>query len=647
MNKDLERLIKYIRREDVAFFIGSGFSLKAGAPNVRAIIDAIMQEGGTDFSSKFTEKDCTLRNVSEAFVKECDSRNDLICILKRLFEFTPKDTSDQELLRKIPHVKQIFTTNYDTLIEDAYPKEERVLVTSNAGCSYTQQDKVAIYKIHGDITTLNDPDAIVITDTDYKEYFKNERFDIVWGDLKQAFIKKHVIFIGYSLEDDNVLEIIKKVRTAINNNMKGMFLIAPGMQPAKVAQLKKNSVTYIDGYAENILGEILTTLKDTVVGDFCHKQVSKETYEAFLSLNGNLHSTTTNLEDKNVIEKVMSKQGAERKEKIQFTILNSLRDKIFGHRQNPDSSFLVRGTNLTVPAYKLKADEMISFSHTINGITFNNKEDINSLLIAPSIEHMELTLKMKSIDFREKVNAIRYREDNIAHIDFEVSIFTVKTTLNLADGKINIQFNSKDTYTNNDEAIKWVSFVIGALSGKQFSLDKIDLNTGKGKVVQDVKVLQMAKRYYEVIRKLEHEYDIEFERYDNFSESNLEHALCLYHYYSSTGFRKEIPSGATVTFEVDTSDKHNVPIDQFDKDDFVMIESLPFGSFKLNGKGFNIPFRTLVFTDCKAQSINKIDKHKYNVVMKDQEVCCQVWCSDKQPEQIGNTLYLGNKRICS
>ena len=154
----------------------------------------------------------------------------------------------------------------------------------------------------------------------------------------------------------------------------------------------------------------------------------------------------------------------------------------------------------------------------------------------------------------------------------------------------------------------------------------------------------MAKRYYEVIRALEHEKDIEFDTYENYNENNLSNALCLYHYLNSTGFEKKIPANATLTFEVDIRDKQNVPIDIFDKNRFVMIESKPFGTFNLNGKAFNIPFKTLVFTDCKAESIIKIDEFRYNITMKDQGTSCQIWCSDRQPEQKGNKMYLGNSR---
>ena len=123
MDKELERLIKYIRKEDVALFIGSGFSFKAGAPHAYDIIEAILKEGGEEFASE--NKDKNLRDVSESFVDFCDGRNDLISLLGRLFSFEIKDTSDQELIRKIPHFKTIFTTNYDTLLENAYPQAER------------------------------------------------------------------------------------------------------------------------------------------------------------------------------------------------------------------------------------------------------------------------------------------------------------------------------------------------------------------------------------------------------------------------------------------------------------------------------------------------------------------------------------------
>lgn len=48
--KDIKRLIKHIAKEDTVPFLGSGFSLKAGAPSVWNLKEAIVEDGGPDFS---------------------------------------------------------------------------------------------------------------------------------------------------------------------------------------------------------------------------------------------------------------------------------------------------------------------------------------------------------------------------------------------------------------------------------------------------------------------------------------------------------------------------------------------------------------------------------------------------------------------
>lgn len=171
MANEVERLIRYIRKEDVVFFIGSGFSIKAGAPSVWKLIETLNKVVNTDLTK---EASSTLRSITETFVEKYGDRQELLTILKDLFSFKPKDTSDQQMLVRIPHIHTIFTTNYDTLLEDTYPKEDREVITSNTGCAFTSNVPVHIYKVHGDINTLNDPDRIVITDSDYKEYFTNK-----------------------------------------------------------------------------------------------------------------------------------------------------------------------------------------------------------------------------------------------------------------------------------------------------------------------------------------------------------------------------------------------------------------------------------------------------------------------------------------
>ena len=476
MDRNLERLIKYIRKEEVALFVGAGFSLKAGAPRVWDIINSILEEGGQSFSDCIPEKKRTkLRAVSEVFIKDCNGRNDLMVLLRNLFSFEPKDTSDQDALTRIPHIKKIFTTNYDTLIEDAYPKSKRMVVTANEGCAFTDDHLVTIYKVHGDITTLNDSSSIIISDSDYKGFFDNKRFNFIWEELKNTFIKKHVVFIGYGLEDDNILDIIKTVRESIGNSMRGMFLISPSIPKSKESQLKKNDVAYIKATAEEVLDEILTGLKENIVNDFRHKNVAQETYNAFLAMNGGLFTTTTHLEDQNKIENISVKEGVQRKEKIDFAVAEDINNAIKQGIYN--SKIILNGTHINIPALKIPAANLNNFSHTINGIRFTNKEDICSLIVAPTIEHLSVTFKMPSIGFKETLNGYRHKEGNKILIDMETPICIMTLSLSGVSKNMDVTIHYNETYTNSNDAIKWIDFIVASFSGKTFTVNGVTLNS--------------------------------------------------------------------------------------------------------------------------------------------------------------------------
>ena len=510
MDKDLERLIKYIRKEEVALFIGSGFSIKAGAPSVWDIINAILEEGGQSFKDDLTESDRKqLRLVSEAFVNECDGRNDLMTLLKNLFCFEPKDCSDQQTLTKIPHIKQIFTTNYDTLIEDAYPKSKCNVVTANEGCAYTDAHSTTIYKVHGDIATLNNSASIIITDSDYKNYFKNKHFNLIWEELKQAFIKKHVVFIGYSLEDDNILDIIKTVRDCIGSSMKGMFLVAPHFSEFKKNKLKANHVTYIDALAEEVLTTILSSIKENIADDVRHNNVSKETYDKFVELNGNILTTLRKTEDGNEIEKLEVKQGQKRKETISFTIPNEIMSEINDSRFNDEMT--VVGSSIKVPAYKIPSEKMINFSHHLNGIKFNGKDDISCLYIAPTIQRHDTKFKIPSIKFTESVTIVKYRKNGVIYIDMETPICFIKIELHTANNKIidvTSRVESKETYKNNSEALKWIDALIAMCKqGQIVKFDGISITsnqTNRNAIAEFNKV----KAFYKTIRDIENDTDV-------------------------------------------------------------------------------------------------------------------------------------------
>jgi hypothetical protein len=645
MDRNIEKLFQHICTGKVVPFLGSGFSFKAGGPSVAQIISAIIKEAGEGFVDEIPEKERTLRNISERFVSQCNSRNELITLLRNVFNFEPKDTTNQQSLTKIPQFKCIFTTNYDTLIEDAYTRQNCNVVTSNQGCAYIDENKTSIYKIHGDLSNFNNPDAIVITESDYRNYFTSDCFSMLWKELQNTFVKKYILFVGYSLEDDNILEIIGQVRQCIGRNMKGMFLVAPNLQKTKVDQLKKNGVTYIDDTAEGFLDKTLQYIKENIVSYYRKKKVSQEIFDNFCEDNGELYTQATHKKDSNRIDAIEALEGCKKEETIHMVISKDIKCELGEHGYN--TCIPIKGTDITVPAIHIAKNEITDFSYWVNGIKFQGIDEVGSVLVSPSIENVQMTFKMASIRFKETLIGYRHYEDKVVHIDFQTPICTLKLTVDTSESEkltLNYTVKSTQTYSNSAEAIKWINFLIALYSGKEFDMDKQHIPSRK-KCKKAIDEFKRVKHYYELIQEIELGTNIEFNHYDNYTEQNLKIAEVVHAYLLRIYLSEEIPHDATVTFEVDIRDKYNSPIDKFRKDKIVMIHCEPFRELKLNGQSFNIPYKTVIFNDCKADSITAIDEYRYNIVMADvpQYVC--VWYADEMPSQEGNILHLGPKQI--
>ena len=273
-----ERLFSLVRHEQVSIFIGAGFSKEAGAPSVYDLKNAILDEIH-DTNAKEVHENNSLADLSNFFVNEVclGSRNPLIRILRETFEFIPKCMDDHKLLANIPHFKRIFTTNYDTLLENSYEQNEVRVIRNDADCAYINKP-FTVFKIHGDFT---DSDSVVITSDDYNQFFTSNKNPIMWDLVKAEFATKNILFIGYSLEDDNILDIIRKVSDAQGKNQNEMFLIAPKISQEKQEELRKLKVHYFDTIANVFLTQLIEELKKHISEDFKNKYISGETWTRF------------------------------------------------------------------------------------------------------------------------------------------------------------------------------------------------------------------------------------------------------------------------------------------------------------------------------------------------------------------------------
>jgi len=109
-------------------------------------------------------------------------------------------------------ITEIVTTNYDRLYEAVCNDTEKAIAV--LPYDTTENSNRWILKLHGDI---NHPEDIVLTREDYLRY--QDRREALTGIVQALLLTKHMLFVGFSLQDDNFHKIMDAVRKALNTNL--------------------------------------------------------------------------------------------------------------------------------------------------------------------------------------------------------------------------------------------------------------------------------------------------------------------------------------------------------------------------------------------------------------------------------------------
>lgn len=103
------------------------------------------------------------------------------------------------------------TTNYDQFLELLFP-EFQVFVGQDELLFAEPQGVGEIYKIHG---SVEQPDSLVITENDFVRF--EDRNPYLAAKLLTVFVEHPVIFVGYSLSDKNVTDILVSISRILTN----------------------------------------------------------------------------------------------------------------------------------------------------------------------------------------------------------------------------------------------------------------------------------------------------------------------------------------------------------------------------------------------------------------------------------------------
>ncbi len=114
----------------------------------------------------------------------------------------------EELKKAKKNISSIITTNYDCLVEDILgfiPLVGNDILLSNPYGS--------VYKIHG---SSRNAEKIILTENDYNLF--NSRYELIRAQLLSLFIHHPIIFIGYSVADENIKAILKTIFNYVEVN---------------------------------------------------------------------------------------------------------------------------------------------------------------------------------------------------------------------------------------------------------------------------------------------------------------------------------------------------------------------------------------------------------------------------------------------
>jgi len=222
MSISLSDLVSQISPSKTILLFGAGSSIPSGAPSVQKIIDRV---AGT------FKIDSNGYNLSEitSIAESKSSRPDLISTLRSMF----KNLEATGAILNLPLYpwKNIYTTNYDSLIEQAYSRKNIPLSVYTSNFDFQGQkipESTKLYKLHGTIEKdISDgiQSRIIISESDYDNAsdYREALFDALKYDLHGATL----LIIGYSLSDIHIKEIVNRAMEINNksNNSATIFLV--------------------------------------------------------------------------------------------------------------------------------------------------------------------------------------------------------------------------------------------------------------------------------------------------------------------------------------------------------------------------------------------------------------------------------------
>jgi hypothetical protein len=214
----LNDLVDQVKRGQCVLFLGAGVSNEVGLPSGWELTTSLAKDIGI--------KPTSLSQIAQAYQTRFD-RARLIHRLRQLIEERPivtRGVTSYDLVPEIKQFRMIFTTNWDDQIERAFHRKGFPIVTVrfSGQVSQIRSDGQTIVKLHGDFGG----GEIILTRADYeKAYQEVTKPGGLFNLLANSLSITTVLFVGYSLEDDDFRLLYEYVRNAMGAGIRTHYAV--------------------------------------------------------------------------------------------------------------------------------------------------------------------------------------------------------------------------------------------------------------------------------------------------------------------------------------------------------------------------------------------------------------------------------------
>ncbi|MGY1643547.1 SIR2 family NAD-dependent protein deacylase [Geodermatophilus sp. SYSU D00703] len=200
-----EDLGERARRGQLAAFVGAGVSAAAGLPTWEQLLDELAAQSGLDEVLRAGLARLPAQDAAALLAREL-GREPLEGFVKERFG-PGRYALAHALIADLP-VQEFVTTNYDPLVEAAAGDIGRAL--SVLPFDDAEPGRPWLLKLHGDAAH---PESIVLTREEYLQL--GDTRAALAGVLHSLLLTRHVLFVGTSMLDDDLIRIAHQVRSAI------------------------------------------------------------------------------------------------------------------------------------------------------------------------------------------------------------------------------------------------------------------------------------------------------------------------------------------------------------------------------------------------------------------------------------------------